>query len=85
MVERVDSEDEDDGGDCQMAEDEVEATFREVRAFMDDPVALLERAVFLLRRAKAGIAAAAGVAVVGTLWDWADDRLPMVIAAIVPG
>jgi len=29
-------------------EEDVEATLRDVRAFLNDPVALLERAVFLL-------------------------------------
>jgi hypothetical protein len=31
-------------------EEDVEATLRDVRAFLDDPVALLERAADILRR-----------------------------------
>lgn len=35
-------------------EEDVEATLREVRAFLDDPIALLERAAELLRRSRKG-------------------------------
>lgn len=35
-------------------EEDVEATLREVRAFIDDPIALLDRALDLLRRRGAG-------------------------------
>lgn len=47
-----------DGEDDERTDeaDEIEATLREVRTFMDDPVALLERALMLVKRAAALVA-----------------------------
>jgi hypothetical protein len=46
--------------------DEYETTLREVRAFLDDPVALLERAAFLLRKAQERTA----LVIVGVFPEW---------------